>query len=272
MSLTQLPMAATCVPHCLLLLGAIHTAAGGTSLTVGQNPRVATVSRGGEVTIYCFWPLYKDQKPAKVDWWREGENRSLEDGRDGRIQIYFLNRASCALQLFSARLQDAGVYRCRVRHRSGAQGPGTRLLVFVPPTPLEMVVSRSGSGAAASLTLVCKTAAFYPEDVNITWCKNGSEIVSGTNTNRNLAGLYEASSLLIETEAVQSGAVYTCHVSHLSLPTAANISYTVPGTETGNSTVDSDLRYALISGGAAVLLIVLTVIFLICRKDHTRSS
>uniref|UniRef100_A0A4W3GFD2 Ig-like domain-containing protein n=1 Tax=Callorhinchus milii TaxID=7868 RepID=A0A4W3GFD2_CALMI len=258
----KLPMAATCVPHCLLLLGAIHTAAGGTSLTVGQNPRVATVSRGGEVTIYCFWPLYKDQKPAKVDWWREGENRSLEDGRDGRIQIYFLNRASCALQLFSARLQDAGVYRCRVRHRSGAQGPGTRLLVFGDaPTPLEMVVSRSGSGAAASLTLVCKTAAFYPEDVNITWCKNGSEIVSGTNTNRNLAGLYEASSLLIETEAVQSGAVYTCHVSHLSLPTAANISYTVPGTETGKITADTALRTDDILNKYGLVAIVTLVSF-----------
>uniref|UniRef100_A0A4W3H4U5 Ig-like domain-containing protein n=1 Tax=Callorhinchus milii TaxID=7868 RepID=A0A4W3H4U5_CALMI len=70
--------------------------------------------------------------------------------------------------------------------------------------------------SSKSLTLVCETAEFYPGDVTLTWNKAGSEVKTGIHFSKenNSKGLYEVSSSMEETEPIQSGAVYTCLVSH----------------------------------------------------------
>uniref|UniRef100_A0A4W3H4M5 Ig-like domain-containing protein n=1 Tax=Callorhinchus milii TaxID=7868 RepID=A0A4W3H4M5_CALMI len=85
---------------------------------------------------------------------------------------------------------------------------------------------RNGS---ANLTLVCETDGFYPDNLNLTWYKNGTEMATGVNTTIQQIsnGLYEASSSVEEIEAVQNGVVYTCQVSHLSLQTPVIANYTV---------------------------------------------
>uniref|UniRef100_A0A4W3H5G0 Ig-like domain-containing protein n=1 Tax=Callorhinchus milii TaxID=7868 RepID=A0A4W3H5G0_CALMI len=79
------------------------------------------------------------------------------------------------------------------------------------------------------LTLVCETAAFYPENLTFTWFKNGTEITTGIHTikRQNTEGLFEASSSVEETQSVQNGTVYTCCVSHISLQTPGIRNYTI---------------------------------------------
>uniref|UniRef100_A0A4W3H528 Ig-like domain-containing protein n=1 Tax=Callorhinchus milii TaxID=7868 RepID=A0A4W3H528_CALMI len=83
--------------------------------------------------------------------------------------------------------------------------------------------------SSKSQTLVCETAEFYPEDVTLTWYKNGNEVKTGINDTKkkNSNGLYKVSSSMEETESVQSGVIYTCVVSHVSLRIPAVAVYAV---------------------------------------------
>ncbi|XP_067853655.1 uncharacterized protein [Heptranchias perlo] len=99
----------------------------------------------------------------------------------------------------------------------------------ISPTPLE--IAPIEGILPASLKLECKTAAFYPEHLGISWRRDGVEILTGIETvkNRTAKGLYEVSSFLEEVQPARSGVVYTCLVSHVSLVVPAGVSYTVKG-------------------------------------------
>ncbi|XP_067853506.1 tyrosine-protein phosphatase non-receptor type substrate 1-like [Heptranchias perlo] len=256
------------VLQCMILLKISCTAAGNPSPTVKQAPDSA-VRSGGAVTLYCIYPIFTDKRPVKVHWWRDGEDGFLEESADSRIRFYFLNNGGAAFKLVSVRAEDAGLYYCRVIHLTVLNGTGTKLVVYEPPTPLWMAATRIEIGSALHLTLVCKTAAFSPEDLNITWYKNGSEFVTGIEhfKRHNPAGLYEVTSYLNETEPVDNGTVYTCQVSHVSLQIPANISYTFYSLE------HDDLPYPLIFGClGAGLIIFLTVIGIVKRRGTDKKT
>uniref|UniRef100_A0A4W3H694 Ig-like domain-containing protein n=1 Tax=Callorhinchus milii TaxID=7868 RepID=A0A4W3H694_CALMI len=92
--------------------------------------------------------------------------------------------------------------------------------------------------SSKSLTLVCETAEFYPGDVTLTWNKDGSEVKTGIDLTeaKNSKGLYKASRSMEETQPVQSGAVYTCLVSHITLRIPVVAVYTVSESNKGNLT------------------------------------
>uniref|UniRef100_A0A4W3HMR8 Ig-like domain-containing protein n=1 Tax=Callorhinchus milii TaxID=7868 RepID=A0A4W3HMR8_CALMI len=83
-----------------------------------------------------------------------------------------------------------------------------------------------------SLTLVCETGEFYPGDVTLTWNKDGSEVKTGIlfMKENNSKGLYKVSSSMEEPKPVQSGVIYTCLVSHVSLQTPAVFTVSNPST------------------------------------------
>uniref|UniRef100_A0A4W3H1I7 Ig-like domain-containing protein n=1 Tax=Callorhinchus milii TaxID=7868 RepID=A0A4W3H1I7_CALMI len=87
------------------------------------------------------------------------------------------------------------------------------------PTPLKIFSRVPERFSSAFLVLVCETAMFYPENLNLSWYKNGIEISSGITITKqqNAEGLYEASSSITETQTVRTETVYTCQVSHPSL-------------------------------------------------------
>lgn len=100
-------------------------------------------------------------------------------------------------------------------------------IVPAPPTPLKIVAIE---GSAPHLPqLVCKTAAFYPMELDVMWQRNNVEILTGIETvrNRTADGLYEASSFLHDTQPAPGKTVYTCLVSHVSLTAPASFSYIV---------------------------------------------
>ncbi|XP_067906069.1 immunoglobulin lambda-1 light chain-like isoform X2 [Heterodontus francisci] len=241
-------------------------AAGNSSSTVTQTPE-SKVMRGGSVTLYCIFPIFSDKRPVKVHWWRDGQGGFLEESVDRRIRFYFLNQGGAAFKLTAARAEDAGLYYCRVSHKEVANGTGTRLAVYESPSPLQMVFSRSENGSAVPLTLSCKTAAYFPDDLNITWYKNGSEISTGMEQRKwqNAAGLYEASSKLTEIEPVENGTVYTCQVSHISLRIPANVSYTFYILGYGDTN-----DYPLICGCLAAGLIIFLILIFIVKIRGTR--
>ncbi|XP_067905014.1 tyrosine-protein phosphatase non-receptor type substrate 1-like [Heterodontus francisci] len=127
----------------------------------------------------------------------------------------------------------------------------------VPPTPLQIFSNESPT----SLILVCQTAAFSPERLNITWYKNGSVITSGTKEikEQNTEGLYEVSSKLNETGALQIGTNYTCQVEHICLQTAASVHHVIhiSGTDRGFTLV---FMYLCIAVGLLILILMIIIV------------
>ncbi|XP_032892406.1 H-2 class I histocompatibility antigen, alpha chain-like [Amblyraja radiata] len=124
---------------------------------------------------------------------------------------------------------------------------------------------------SVTLILVCKTATFFPLDLNITWYKNGSDIIQKIEPNKTQtsAGLYEAWSYLTETDEVESGTVYTCQVSHISLPNPTNISYTFYSRVPLPDNPFHNWIFGCIGAGLIPLIIIL---FIVKRKGTCRKS
>ncbi|XP_069757175.1 natural cytotoxicity triggering receptor 3 ligand 1-like isoform X4 [Narcine bancroftii] len=204
------------------LLVVIWQAAKATSNKVEQFDRVVKVSKGGNVTMYCKYKLLQDI--ADVSWWKEGEKTFIEP--DSKTQ-FRENRAMSTFTLLNASVADIGMYYCQVKHRQQiiGNGSGSQLIVLTPPTPLNIVPVETTS--PHSRKLACKTAPFYPEELEIIWRRNNMDIRTGveTETRTTAEGFYEASSVLEDSQLALGRAVYTCLVSHEALTMPASFSY-----------------------------------------------
>ncbi|XP_059849413.1 tapasin-related protein-like [Hypanus sabinus] len=124
---------------------------------------------------------------------------------------------------------------------------------------------------SVTLALICNTAAFFPQGLNITWYKNGSAIIPAVEPNKTktTTGLYKASSCLTETEPVEDGTVYTCQVSHIALPNPANISYTYYSPDSGKH-ISFDYRiYGYLGTG---IIFSLIIIFIVIGRGMRKQS
>ncbi|XP_067906085.1 immunoglobulin lambda-1 light chain-like isoform X2 [Heterodontus francisci] len=214
-------MLANNVLQYLSILGIIFTGYSETSVKVTQLPESASTNMGTNISFHCTLPFFQDGPPVKVYWWKEGENHFLSTGQDDRKVIGFKTKFSGFLRIINVSVQDSGVYYCTVTHRGKIVGNGTgsKLVVTVPPTLLKITSQEPKQDPSASLTVVCTTSPFYPENISIVWYKDGTRTSTGINQiiERNTDGLYEASSQLQETHPVLPGTIYTCLVSHSTL-------------------------------------------------------
>ncbi|XP_067853510.1 H-2 class I histocompatibility antigen, alpha chain-like isoform X2 [Heptranchias perlo] len=238
----------------------ICTVINGTALTVTQLPARLTPVKGTNVSMYCSVPRFDHNAMVDVYWRRSGQDGILDSSADKRKTFKPLKKGSAEFHLLNVGFQDSGIYYCSMRDWRGkiSNGNGTELIVHVPPTPVKITRLLS-----PSLTLLCTTAAFFPEEFNLTWYQNGSEIKSGINTvqTRSEEGLYQVFSSLI---SVQSGTVYICRVSHASLPAPADDSYTVR--DPASTDRFPTLNFCRFLLGLMVILLGTTIIV-----DHLKS-
>ncbi|XP_072135221.1 programmed cell death 1 ligand 1-like [Mobula birostris] len=222
-----------------------------TANEVSQFPRDLNVPSGANVTMFCKFPLSQDT--VDVRWWRKSEKGFLE--RDSRRQ-FTVERGRGTLVLWNVKFADSGMYYCTVKFQEQylGTGAGTKFTVFAPPTPVEIVPV---GGFSSPRKLLCKTAAFYPENLEIVWQRNNKQIRTGIEsvTNRSVDGLYEAFSLLEITQSTLGKDTYTCLVSHVSLTVPANFSYIQ----------DQDSNKILIFRSALGGLAIVTLIIILIR-------
>ncbi|XP_007902899.1 immunoglobulin lambda-1 light chain-like [Callorhinchus milii] len=225
-------MAINVIPY-LSLMGIIVTVAGDASVKVTQHPQAQTALRGENVKFTCWAVNIQQSSYVTLYWWKQGESHYLNTKPDNK-KIF----DSKTFQLLNVSFQDSGVYLCAVvlQGKIAGNGTGSQLIVHVPPTPLKIFPRDSERDSSKSLTLVCETAEFYPGDVTLTWNKDGSEVKTGIDLTeaKNSKGLYKASRSMEETQPVQSGAVYTCLVSHITLRIPVVAVYTVSESNKGN--------------------------------------
>eukprot|EP00062_Callorhinchus_milii_P018860 gi/632972930/ref/XP_007902900.1/ PREDICTED: tyrosine-protein phosphatase non-receptor type substrate 1-like [Callorhinchus milii] len=146
------------------------------------------------------------------------------------------------------------------------------IIATVPPTPLK-IFPRDSERDSKSLILVCETAEFYPGDVTLTWNKDGNEVKTEIDftEEKNSKGLYKASSSMEDTQPVQSGAVYICLATHVSLRIPVVAVYTV-GKSKGSG---SQCLHKLIggcAGGGLAFLLLLIIIGKLCQFNKRKGS
>ncbi|XP_059849429.1 M1-specific T cell receptor beta chain-like [Hypanus sabinus] len=223
-----------------------------TASEVSQLPKDQNVLRGANVTLFCIFP--RSQDTADVRWWRDGDKTFLKNDSRRHLTV---ETGRGALVLWNVTFADSGMYYCEAKYqeRSYGRGSGSRLTVFVPPTPLEIVPV---GGFSSPRKLLCKTAAFYPEKLEIVWQRNKKRIHMGIETvpNSYVDGMYEASSLLEITQSTWGKDIYTCLVSHVSLTAPVSFSYIL---EQG---ADTRLILACALGGSAILNVILIIVLL----------
>uniref|UniRef100_A0A4W3H622 Ig-like domain-containing protein n=1 Tax=Callorhinchus milii TaxID=7868 RepID=A0A4W3H622_CALMI len=265
-------MVASDVFPCLSLMGIIFTVTGGTSMRVIQYPAERTAIRGANVTFGCKFADSQSGSDTTLYWWKRGEREYLHTRPDNRRIFDYKT-----FQILNLNFNDSGVYICAAVHKGkiAGNGTGTSLTVHVPPTPLKIFPTDSERDSSKSQSLVCETAEFYPEDVTLTWNKDSNEVKTGIHftKEKNSNGLYKVSSSMEETESVQSGVIYTCVVSHVSLriPAVAVYAVSEPKTEVddnGGMPVMMIIRFMLCF--VAVLLLTIIIVDYLTINPHKR--
>ncbi|XP_067906086.1 SMH class II histocompatibility antigen, beta-1 chain-like isoform X3 [Heterodontus francisci] len=142
----------------------------------------------------------------------------------------------------------------------------------VPPTLLKITSQEPKQDPSASLTVVCTTSPFYPENISIVWYKDGTRTSTGINQiiERNTDGLYEASSQLQETHPVLPGTIYTCLVSHSTLHFPATYIATYLSTDREN--ISHSLLISRCAWGGFVFLMVAFIIGMQCHLKRIKTD
>ncbi|XP_043563363.1 tyrosine-protein phosphatase non-receptor type substrate 1-like [Chiloscyllium plagiosum] len=194
-----------------------------TSSKVHQFPKLLEAARGDNVSMFCTFPIF--EHVPEIFWWRHNEESFLEPDNRKRFHV---QKGRGSLHILNVTFADSGMYHCKIKHQQATHGAesGSLLTVCVPPKLQKIVPVEEIS--ENYLKFECKTTAFYPEDLGISWLKDGFKIHTGMETvkNKTVDGLYEVTSSLEDAQPVQSGAVYTCLVSHACLKVPTSVSYT----------------------------------------------
>ncbi|XP_072925714.1 natural cytotoxicity triggering receptor 3 ligand 1-like [Hemitrygon akajei] len=230
---------------------------------VRQMPVEIKALVGQDAKFQCAFPLFRDKSKIRIFWWKDGGREFFKEGQDRRKRFVVENKASGFLQLEDMRFSDAGVYYCRVEGDFTGNGTGTRLIVWDSPEPLKISQIQPADGS-----LWCNTSGFYPPEYNLTWYKNGQEVMTKENKHQTMDGLTVVSSLLKEGQPAQHGTVYVCKVSHISLKVPALANYTVKIGDT--SKIFHHPWWIYLCGGILVLLLFLTILcYKLCKhKAH----
>ncbi|XP_067853501.1 immunoglobulin lambda-1 light chain-like [Heptranchias perlo] len=257
---------------CLSVLWIICAVPADTSIEVTQLPESVNAVKGTNVTFHCSIPFFQDNSQVSIDWWKEGKYEYLSTSGDNRKVSGFSSKFSGYLQIVNVSFSDAGIYYCAVKHKGDTTGSrvGSNLTVWVPPTALKTLSKVPGGGSSASLTLVCEAFAFYPGVVTFGWYKDGIEVTTGIHVikNRKSEGLYDASSYLEEPDPAQSGTIYICLVSHITLETPAIVTHIVTYSDAGGQ----NFIYLLISGCIGYGLICLLFCVLIWMRSQFKEK
>ncbi|XP_067853505.1 natural cytotoxicity triggering receptor 3 ligand 1-like [Heptranchias perlo] len=251
----------------IYFLGIFYPVAVDTSGKVTPGIVQKKALRGTNLMLQCPFPFDLDHSNVNVYWFRKDSETLLQD--DSRKQFH-IKKGGAYLHLLNVTVLDSGIYQCVAKDKDRTVGKGTfvQVVVYAVPVPLKIVSTPPERTSSASLRLQCRTAPFYPKDFNLTWHENGTEIVTGIETEQQAKteGLFEVISYLEVTDPIERGTVYTCQVYHDSISIPANANYTV-----ANDDYRSALPVHLIyrsTVGVLVIILLMMIIFNHVSSDN----
>ncbi|XP_078066431.1 immunoglobulin lambda-1 light chain-like [Mustelus asterias] len=237
---------------------------------VSQAPENTNALLGTNVTFYCTFPIFQNALNVEVYWWKLGENGFLHRSSDSRKIFLRFKQGGASFQLLNISARDAGVYYCGVKtlENRTANGTGSTIKVSVPPTPLK-IFSKVHEVNSSFLDLLCETSEFYPNVLNLSWYKDGIEIRNCTVTTKslNINGLYKVSSILKRMQPVRSTTVYTCQVSHVTLPVPAKVEFALLNPKLGAKFLFNSQVIYRSTAGAFIFLLMIAITGSSCHQN-----
>ncbi|XP_072373769.1 tyrosine-protein phosphatase non-receptor type substrate 1-like [Scyliorhinus torazame] len=191
------------------------------SFSVSQAPEEVAVSRGGNVTFYCIFPIFKEQSWVRILWWKHGENQYLRSSAGKRKRFGKASKVSGFFQLLGATFEDAGIYHCSVIRQGllGRNGTGSHLIVHVAAHPLlevTQIPENIYSFIGTNIAFDCTFLSFQDDsDANVYWWKLGEKQMmhpGSESRKRFVTGNGKASFKLLNI-SVQDSGVYYCGVA-----------------------------------------------------------
>lgn len=280
-------------PLLLALCGALEVAG---SLEVEMAEKTQVVSLNDNVTIDCKIPgsPLLDSSIMGVIWFRKIQGSEMEDMlfeyygdhqaafRPGAsVSLELLERGDASLWLPGIQLREAGEYRCKVVV-TPQKAEGIVLVEVVASPAIKVTLDQAPTKGNRYTCVVCKSAGFYPESINITWEKwtqktpEHLQISEGVFTGppvKNEDGTFNVTSYLTLKSPVEAdGAIYQCVVGHISLHTSQRFSLPAIETESAMDNVFWIYFFSIIS--VAILFIGLIFFLWIrcCRKTNASIS
>ncbi|XP_060694506.1 uncharacterized protein LOC132824217 [Hemiscyllium ocellatum] len=184
-------------------------------------------------------------KPLQIIWQRIGRDDKLEEllrldqertifARDNGNNCKYHHQISevkykdrsygitSALVILPDVLQDQGTkYICQVRHVDTDEQKDTILKITAPPKSNGIICDAEKPVAGECMTLHCKIHSFYPQNITITWLKEGEKMWEEFNQSGPKPGndgLYNLTTSVKTTlRGADVGKKYTCQIQHESL-------------------------------------------------------
>ncbi|XP_062054080.1 natural cytotoxicity triggering receptor 3 ligand 1-like isoform X1 [Lepus europaeus] len=226
-------------------------------LEVEMAGKTQVVFLNDDVTIYCKIPgsPLLDSSIMGVMWFRKIQGSAMEARlfeyygdhqaafRPGAsVPLELLERGDASLRLPAIQLREAGEYRCEVVV-TPQKAEGVIQVEVVASPAGKVTLDQAPTKENRYVRVVCKSAGFYPESINVTWEKwtqkapQHLQISEGIFTGppvKNEDGTFNVTSYLMLKSPVEAdGAIYQCVVGHISLHTSQRFS--LPAIETAES-------------------------------------
>ncbi|CAM4569247.1 tapasin-related protein isoform X1 [Caretta caretta] len=235
---------------------------------VSTDPSPVTALLGSDVLLTCSFPVAlrgagEGDGQLRVTWYFQGQALMELDGiavttrKGAELFAPELPRGNASLLLPHITLAEQGPYRCSVRY-GGQRGEGTvRLRVAALPR-VEVpspVVQREEDSA-----LVCCVRGFYPQDIAVSWLRDGQELNASFVSAAHRGHRDETFSLVSVysfTPTEQDlGALFSCRARHPALNQSrqADFRITFRGPEEQRGLLEPGLRILLWTLRGALLL------------------
>ncbi|KAL7991207.1 hypothetical protein Chor_002446 [Crotalus horridus] len=200
-------------------------------MEVTQLPETVSVKAGDSLTLKCT--LIGANLPGGVRWYKGLDRNqppiySDKQGASNRgVRLVPGSNTDFSINIPNIRPEDAGTYYC-VKFRAGfpqrelASGKGTQVSVIAKPSQpvVRGPTRRVAAGSRAFFN--CSTEGFSPQEITVSWLKDGKEIQAGQTNILNSDGTesisYQAENTVeIPLEQGDVRSQLTCQIQHRSL-------------------------------------------------------
>ncbi|XP_039177562.1 signal-regulatory protein beta-1-like [Crotalus tigris] len=200
-------------------------------MEVTQLPETVSVKAGDSLTLKCT--LIGANLPGGVRWYKGLDRNqppiySDKQGASNRaVRLVAGSNTDFSINIPNIHPEDAGTYYC-VKFRAGvsdkelASGKGTQVSVIAKPSQpvVRGPTRRVAAGSRASFN--CSTEGFSPQEITVSWLKDGKKIQAGQtnilNSDETESISYQAESTVeIPLEQGDMRSQLTCQIQHRSL-------------------------------------------------------
>ncbi|XP_076007856.1 uncharacterized protein LOC143001896 [Genypterus blacodes] len=248
------------------------------ALTILASPSISVPHRRVVLETESWLDCHADgfyPPPVAFSWTRDGRVIRPPQQVEGQQTADGLYRAEGNLTSFHPSAEDQNLtFGCRVTHAGSDKTLEFHLnITYVPTVSVAVVPSASRD---APLTLYCDVERFYPEDVSVSWFRNGSVLPEPPAVEENPDGTYRTRRYFtLSPEQREEGGEVECAVDQPGVTHPARGSAYL---EQLDPPVEAPVLTKSAKASVALMCISLVLVFLLCfgfswrRRDEKQKS